>query len=605
MVYILFINNRGFLGISIGYNAYDDLTNRNEIMTETSEFQPIARRWRVQPKIPRDVDAALSDFSPLMRQLLYNRGFMDSGSAAGFIAGTVNFPTKPNLLKSMEVAVQRLHDAVINSERIAVYGDYDADGVTATALMMGFLSKLGVTPRIYIPNRYDEGYGLNEEAIQVLAEEGTDLVITVDCGVRSLREAALAVELGMAMIITDHHQPGKDLPMAVAVINPKQPGDTYPEKNLAGVGLAFKFAQAYLETYPKKGVDPEEWLDLVAIGTVADLAPLVGENRVLVKAGLERIRRAPRQGLFALGQVAGLNLPACDAATIGFSIGPRLNAAGRMETAMTAFELLTAQDYQRAGELAQILDSQNNQRQEETYQIRELAAAQVLGKDPDALLFFAADPSFSEGVVGLAASRLTEVYYRPAIIAHQGEAHTVASCRSIPEFHITQALDECADLLVRHGGHSAAAGFTVRNQDVPDLIERLTAIAARELAQVTLLPVIDIDREIRLEKLNGRYIAGIIADLHQLEPTGRGNPEPVFASRDVTVRQARAVGREGKHLKLTLQAGPSIFDAIAFQQGYWVGEMPERIDIAYRFEENSYMGRVNLQLNVKDIRKAE
>jgi len=605
MVYILFINNRGFLGISIGYNAYDDLTNRNEIMTETSEFQPIARRWRVQPKIPRDVDAALSDFSPLMRQLLYNRGFMDSGSAAGFIAGTVNFPTKPNLLKSMEVAVQRLHDAVINSERIAVYGDYDADGVTATALMMGFLSKLGVTPRIYIPNRYDEGYGLNEEAIQVLAEEGTDLVITVDCGVRSLREAALAVELGMAMIITDHHQPGKDLPMAVAVINPKQPGDTYPEKNLAGVGLAFKFAQAYLETYPKKGVDPEEWLDLVAIGTVADLAPLVGENRVLVKAGLERIRRAPRQGLFALGQVAGLNLPACDAATIGFSIGPRLNAAGRMETAMTAFELLTAQDYQRAGELAQILDSQNNQRQEETYQIRELAAAQVLGKDPDALLFFAADPSFSEGVVGLAASRLTEVYYRPAIIAHQGEAHTVASCRSIPEFHITQALDECADLLVRHGGHSAAAGFTVRNQDVPDLIERLTEIAARELAQVTLLPVIDIDREIRLEKLNGRYIAGIIADLHQLEPTGRGNPEPVFASRDVTVRQARAVGREGKHLKLTLQAGPSIFDAIAFQQGYWVGEMPERIDIAYRFEENSYMGRVNLQLNVKDIRKAE
>ena len=602
MVYILFINNREFLGISIGYNAYDDLTNRNEIMTETSEFQPIARRWRVQPKIPRDVDAALSDFSPLMRQLLYNRGFMDSGSAAGFIAGTVNFPTKPNLLKSMEVAVQRLHDAVINSERIAVYGDYDADGVTATALMMGFLSKLGVTPRIYIPNRYDEGYGLNEEAIHVLAEEGTDLVITVDCGVRSLREAALAVELGMAMIITDHHQPGKDLPMAVAVINPKQPGDTYPEKNLAGVGLAFKFAQAYLETYPKKGVDPEEWLDLVAIGTVADLAPLVGENRVLVKAGLERIRRAPRQGLFALGQVAGLNLPACDAATIGFSIGPRLNAAGRMETAMTAFELLTAQDYQRAGELAQILDSQNNQRQEETYQIRELAAAQVLGKDPDALLFFAADPSFSEGVVGLAASRLTEVYYRPAIIAHQGEAHTVASCRSIPEFHITQALDECADLLVRHGGHSAAAGFTVRNQDVPDLIERLTAIAARELAQVTLLPVIDIDREIRLEKLNGRYIAGIIADLHQLEPTGRGNPEPVFASRDVTVRQARAVGREGKHLKLTLQAGPSIFDAIAFQQGYWVGEMPERIDIAYRFEENRYMGRVNLQLNVKDIK---
>ena len=573
-------------------------------MTENHVPTPIAKRWRVQPKIPRDIDIALRDFSPFMRQLLYNRGFLDAEMASSFIAGVVNFPTDPFLMKDMDAAVARLHTAISSNEHIAIYGDYDADGVTASALMADFITAVGVTPRIYIPNRYDEGYGLNEEAMQALAAEGVDLVITVDCGIRSIDEVALAVHLGMDVIITDHHQPSKDLPPAVAVINPRQPGDTYPEKNLAGVGLAYKLALAYLETHPQPGVDPADWLDLVAIGTVADLAPLTGENRSLVKRGLARIRHHPRMGLFALAQVGGLKLETCDATTIGFGLGPRLNAAGRMDTAMSAYELLVTQDQQRAGELAQILESQNSQRQEETHLIRELAAARVLDQDPDALLFFAADPDFSEGVVGLAASRLTETYYRPAIIAHQGEEFTVASCRSIPEFHITQALDECAHLLVRHGGHAAAAGFTVSNQNMLDLIDQLNAIAERELAEVPLLPVIDIDREIRLDKLNPRYIAGIFNDLHQLEPTGRENPEPVFASYGVTVRYARPVGREAAHLKLTLQAGNLTYDAIAFQQGHWAAEMPEQIDIAYRFEENTYMGRVNLQLNIKDIRLA-
>jgi single-stranded-DNA-specific exonuclease len=548
---------------------------------------------------------ALRDFSPFMRQLLYNRGLFDPAAAAGFVAGTTHFPTDPFLLKDMAAAVARVHAAVMNGEHIAVYGDYDADGVTATALMAEFLMKLGVEPRVYIPNRYDEGYGLNDDALQALAAEGINLVITVDCGVRSLSEIALAVELGMDLIITDHHAPGAVLPLAAAVINSKQPGDAYPDKHLAGVGLAYKLAQAYLSTYHQPGVNPAEWLDLVAIGTVADLAPLTGENRLLVKGGIERIRRQNRPGLLALAGVAGIDLRVCDSSTIGFGLGPRLNAAGRIDTAMNAFELLTATDYQRAGELAQLLDSQNSQRQAETHEIREQAAARVLEQDPDALLFFAADPAFSPGVVGLAASRLAEAFYRPAIVAHQGENFTVGSCRSIPEFHITQALDECAELLVRHGGHAAAAGFTVHNERVPELVEQLMAIAARELAEVPLEPVIDIDREIKLEKLNPGFVAGIFNDLHLLEPTGRGNPEPVFASYNVAVRHARTVGMEGKHLKLTLQAGKSIYDAIAFQQGHWLADMPERIDIAYRFEENSYMGRVTTQLNVKDIRVAE
>ena len=574
-------------------------------MTDLPNHTPLPRRWRIQPIVPRDIDVALGEFNALMRQLLYNRGLNDPVSASDFLAGEVAYSTDPFLLKDMAAAVDRLHAAIRRDEAIVVYGDYDADGVTASALMYEFLTALGAAPRIYIPNRFDEGYGLNEEAIRQLAGEGVDLLITVDCGARAVHEVSLAVELGMDVIITDHHAPGEHLPPAAALINPKQPGDAYPDRYLAGVGLAYKLTQAYLETYPQVGIDPAEWLDLVAIGTVADLAPLQGENRMLVRDGLKRLRRRTRPGLVALAGAAGLNLANCNTGMIGFGLGPRLNAAGRIDTAMTAFELLTTRDYQRAGELAQILDDQNSQRQDETQQIRELAAAQVLERDPDVLLFFAADPAFNPGVVGLAASRLAEAYYRPAIIAHQGEEFTVGSCRSIEEFHITKALDECSHLLVRHGGHAAAAGFTARNELVPELVLQLTAIAARELAGVALTPVINIDREIRLEKLNGRYISGIFNDLHQLEPTGRGNPEPVFASYDLTVRHARPVGKGNAHLKLTLQAGNALYDAIAFQQGDWFAEMPDRVDIAYRFEENNYMGRVNLQLNIKDLRPAE
>lgn len=574
-------------------------------MTDLPNHTPLPRRWRVQPIIPRDIDVALGDFPALMRQLLYNRGFKSPESAATFLACEVPYPTDPFLLKDMAAAVDRLHSALTTGERIAIYGDYDADGVTASALMHEFLTALGADPRIYIPNRFDEGYGLNEEAIQQLAAEGVDLVITVDCGARAVREVSLAVELGMDVIITDHHAPGEDLPPAAALINPKQPEDAYLDKNLSGVGLAYKLTQAYVQTYPQAGVDPADWLDLVAIGTVADLTLLQGENRMLVREGLAHICRGTRPGLVALAGAAGLNLADCNTGMIGFGLGPRLNAAGRINTAMTAFELLTTQDYQRAGVLAQKLDDQNSQRQEETQQIRELAAARVLEGDPDALLFFAADPAFNPGVVGLAASRLSEAYYRPAIIGHQGEEFTVASCRSIEGFHITRALDECKPLLVRHGGHAAAAGFTARNELVPELIQQLTAIADRELAGEVLTPVINIDRQIRLDKLNGRYISGIFNDLHQLEPTGRGNPEPVFASYDLTVRHARPVGKENAHLKLTLQAGNALYDAIAFQQGHWFADMPDWVDIAYCFEENNYMGRVNLQLNIKDLRPAE
>ena len=574
-------------------------------MASSTEPRPLPKRWQVHHLIPNDIYRELDDFSPLMRQLLYNRGFEERESAAAFIEGVVKFPTDPFLMKGIQEAVTRLHTAVTGGEKIAIYGDYDADGVTSTALLVEFLAALGVTARAYIPDRYDEGYGLNDDAVRLLAGEGIGLVITVDCGVRGISEITLANELGMDVIVSDHHHPGPELPPAAAVIDPKQEGDAYPEKYLAGVGLAYKLAQAYLSRYPQDGVDADDWLDLVAIGTVVDLAPLKGENRLLVKAGLGRLRTKPRQGIYSLAQVAGIDLKKCNSSNLGFGIGPRLNAAGRLESALTAFELLTTKDLFKAGHLAQQLDTYNSERQDMTTEIREKAVVAVLEEDPEAFLFFASDPGFSEGVVGLAASRLVESYYRPSIVGHLGEEFTVASCRSIPEFHITHALDECADLLVRHGGHAAAAGFTVRNADKDALVARLREIAERQLGGQELLPELDIDREIKLDKLEPRYIPGILENLHQLEPTGRGNPEPVFASFGVGVKSARVVGREGQHLKLTLQAGRNFYDGIAFRQGYWMADMPEQVDIAYRLEVNEFNGRSTLQLNIKDIKAVE
>ncbi len=568
---------------------------------EYTAAQPSSKRWIISPLIPDSVKEALKDFSPLLRQLLYNRGITDPKSAHAFMEHRSADPTDPFLIKDMPKAVEILHTALQTSLPIAIYGDYDADGVTSSALLYEFFIKMGASPRVYIPNRFDEGYGLNLDAVQQLADEDIRLLITVDCGIRSVAEVALAKKLGMQVILSDHHLPGEILPPADAIINTRQPGDPYPYKHLAGVGLAFKLAQGYLARYPHPDVQAEDWLDLVAIGTVADLAPLTGENRSLAAAGIEKIQHTQRQGLFSLAGAAGIRLEKVNAGTIGFGIGPRLNAAGRLDTAMAAFELLTATDIFQAGVLAQQLDNQNTERKDVMHQIQTLAIESALKADPDIPIIFAASPEFNEGVVGLAASRITEALYKPAIIGHQDENCVVASCRSIPELDITQALDHCADLLVRHGGHSMAAGLTVTNDNLPLLLDRLNAYAREKLEGMELAPVLGIDREIALEKIRSEHVPGILEDVDQLEPTGRENPEAVFCSRNLRVVRARAVG-DGQHLKLTLRAGSSDYDAIAFRQGHWLENMPDMVDIAYTFEVNSYMGRQTLQLNIKDIK---
>lgn len=556
---------------------------------------PAYRRWQIAPALPAEANIALVEYPYPIRQILYNRGCLDADSAERYLrAQPVMYD--PFQMIGMEDAVARILSAISMGEEIVVYGDYDVDGVTATALLVQVLQQMGGKARAYIPNRFDEGYGLNNEALDVLAQEQVRLVITVDCGIRSPVEAEHARSCGMDMIITDHHHPKDEIPNAWAVICPRQEGDPYPDKNLAGVGLAFKLAQALLLRHPVEGVSAEDWLDLVALGTVADLVPLVGENRGLVRAGLRILRMGRRQGVLSLAQAAGLNPERLTAGDISFGLAPRLNAAGRLESALAAFAMLMSTDPMEAGPLAQKLDDQNRQRQKITQEI-QLAAELMAAEEVSPHLIFAVHPEFNSGVVGLAASRLVEAYYRPAIVGQIGEETTRASCRSIPIFHITKALDECADLLVRHGGHAMAAGFTVSNHQLEELRVRLQAIAERELADQELVPSLRADIELPLSEIR----PSLLPYLDQLQPTGTNNPEAVFVARNLWVTNSRTVGAEKKHLKLTVTDGSITYDAIAFRQGHWQDQMPESVDLMFTFEKNNFQGREYLQLNVKDI----
>jgi single-stranded-DNA-specific exonuclease len=562
-----------------------------------------SKRWQIETRLTPEADEELKAFPAIIRQLLFNRGYGTDESARRFLkASAATDPTSsPWQLTGMKKLIARLETAILGHEPIVIYGDYDVDGVTATALLVQVLGSLGANVREYIPNRFDEGYGLNIDALENLEAEGCRIVITVDCGIRSVEEAEHARQLNLDLVISDHHHPGDKLPPAYAIINPKQPGDEYPDKDLAGVGVAFKIAEALVEHFPGTGINTEDYLDLVALGTVADLAPLVGENRFLVRRGLRQLRQTKKQGLFSLAAVAGLDIQKINATNIGFSLGPRLNAAGRLDSALAAYKLLCTQDNIEAGLLAQKLDVQNRERQQVTRSMQAQAEQMVMGETPDAKILFAVDPGFNPGVVGLAASRLSEMFYRPAIVASRGETTTRGSCRSIPEFHITEALDKCADLLVRYGGHAAAAGFTVENSNLAKLRERLQSIAEQELAGLDLRPLLCADVEVSLSELNQK----LLEHLTWFEPTGYGNPEPVFVTRGVRVISSRTVGTDGKHLKLSLSDGFSNFDAIGFRLGDLLPGITKYVDVLFTFELNEFNGRKNLQLNIRDIKPAD
>lgn len=574
-----------------------------------------SKRWILAPEAPAGHFARLSHVAPLIVQLLWNRGIDQPAAVDAFLKGETRLDN-PFRIKGMNEAVERIRRAVRQGERIAVYGDFDADGVTATALMVQTLSALGAFVRPYIPHRVDEGYGLNNNALAELAREGQRLIITVDCGIRSVDEVAFANRLGLDVIVTDHHSIGPELPPALAAINPKRPDCPYPFKGLAGVGLAFKLAQALLRAHRQtpihnsQAVDLQEddLLDLVALGTVADLAPLLEENRTLVQRGLALLNRTARPGLQAMMGVAGTAPGQVTSTAIGFALGPRLNAAGRLDSAMLSYDLLLTDDVFKASQLAAQLNALNARRQQVTAEAFEQAKAQVEADDADSYLCVAASQHFLSGIVGLVAGRLVEQYYRPSVVIELGPQQSRGSARSIDEFDITAALDQCAraGLLVRHGGHAAAAGLTVENRKLPALTAQLRTIAAAALADKDLRPPLLIDQEIAL----GDVDYATLGLLQEIEPTGYANPQPRLLSRGLLVRDARRVGADGAHLKLAVsdpKAGPRsnvVYDAIAFRQGHWFDRLPRAVDLVYALEENVWNGNRRLQLVVEDLQPA-
>ncbi|MBN1261242.1 MAG: single-stranded-DNA-specific exonuclease RecJ [Anaerolineae bacterium] len=566
------------------------------------------KQWRVVPRAPQALFERYASFHPLVVQVLFNRGLTTVGEIQSFLDRTVS-NDNPFDLQGMVEAVALIRNAIVGRQTIAVYGDYDVDGITATAIMTQTLESLGCAVLPYIPDRVEEGYGLNPEALQTLAEQDVRLLITVDCGTRSLDEIALARQLGMTVVITDHHHVGQVLPNANAVLNPRRADCVYPFKDLSGAGVAFKLAQALLRVNAQVPLPTTQFelaeetlLDLVALGTVADMVPLLGENHVLVQAGLEILNAALRPGLAALMQLKGIDPGKVQASTISFVLAPRLNAAGRVGEASTAYRLLVAPDLSTALPLARELESLNRERQELTTFVQEKARAMVLDMENEAPLLFAASSDFPAGIIGLAAGRLCEEFYRPVVVIEEGTPYSKGSARSIPEFHITEALDSMSDLFVRYGGHAAAAGFTIHTGRLLELQERLLVLAREQLVDVSLTPSLQVDAEVPLHELSwDTYRA-----MERLAPFGYGNPHPLLMSRGARVADPKAVGLDGRHLRFyVLDERGTRWSAIAFRQGDWIERLPDTVDLAYHLVRNDWNGRSYLQLKVQDIHPAQ
>ncbi|MCL5999759.1 MAG: single-stranded-DNA-specific exonuclease RecJ [Chloroflexi bacterium] len=596
--------------------------------------------WVVVPNAPKDFFAALNGVHPLAAQVLWARGLRDVDGVQAFLADDP-CEVDPLGLRDMPLAVERIVRAIGSGETIAIYGDYDCDGVTACALLQEVLAALGANCCIYIPDRFEEGYGLNAGALDKLKADGVGLAITVDCGARAIAEAQHARDIGLDLIVTDHHELGGGVPGAYAVINPKRADCPYPFKQLAGVGVAYRLAQCLLRAAPRSvtrsGAGGEEMsdaeyeqslLDLVAVGTVADVVPLLGENRWLVREGLRRINTQPRLGMRFLARAARVSQGAITAQTIGFTLAPRLNAAGRLDTARNAFDLLTATDESTASELALKLDARNTQRQKVTAEAVHLAEQAARdGGAPDggapgqmpALLFAVLedqnedhDTRFS-GVIGLAAARMVERHYRPAVVVavHEGQAR--GSCRSVNGFNITAVLDRCGDLLGRYGGHAAAAGFSTSAASLALLQQRLLDIATVEQPSGGWTRVIQADAEVNLYKLNWQSYE----QLAQLEPHGQGNPRPVFVARGAVVHSVKRMGKvqgpsagqpsasQPPHMQLRLKdARGGTWEAVGWRMGERAAELSAgaKIDLAFQLDVNEWNGERRLQLTILDFR---
>lgn len=552
------------------------------------------QKWKLKEEAGTGGDPGLSACvpAPLVR-VLAARGFETERQLRLFLNPPHRLPYCPMRLSGMEAALCRLRQAT----RVGIVGDFDVDGITGTAILVEGLADFGIEAIPYLPHRVAEGHGLSEEAVQFLAGRDVELILTVDCGVSSVREVELAGSLGIDVIITDHHVPPATLPEAVAIVNTAVPGSEYPFPHLCGAGLAFKLVQGLYQLMGRPL--PRRLLELAALGTIADMVPLLDENRYLVKEGLVELAQTRRPGLTALYRLARLEDKPITAEAVAFQIAPRLNAAGRMGHAMDSLKLLTTGDSGEADTLAAKLEGQNRERQQLTRQAFNSARARVENLADIPPFILVEDPAITPGIAGLVAGQLARTYMRPAAALAQVDGNTLmASGRSIPEFNLVRAFDACADLFVRHGGHAQAAGFTIRPENVGDLEERLSGLARATLGRQEVEPVLDIDAEVSLADLTPRFLE----TLAELEPFGVGNPRPLFLSRNLLVAKKWPMGNAAQHLKLLVNDGRQQFPALIFNRAHeWIEET-NSVDLVFTVSEDTWQGKPQVSLMVEDFR---
>ena len=567
-----------------------------------------SKRWIVrQPDINRAAELANAlGVSPIVAGLLVARGYQDLGSARAFLNPNLDQLHDPFLMLGMSDAVKRLLQAIDNQEPILIYGDYDVDGTTGTAVLLRALRMLGATAGYHVPHRFTEGYGIQQAGLEKAVRDGYKLVVSVDCGIRAHEPLHWARANGLDIIITDHHLPDEDegSPPALAVLNPNQHGCDYPDKNLAGVGVAFKLIHALFRERGREAQVPG-FLKMVAIGTVADVAKLLGENRAIVALGLADLPRAVNPGLRALIEIAGCGddgeMTAYD---LGFRIGPRINAAGRMDAARAVIELFEAKEKSEARRLAEHLDTRNTERKEAQREIFNRAIEEFESGAERAAQTHAAviaGDGWHRGVIGLAASKIAERLHRPCVVISLDGDVGHGSARSIEAYHLFDGLTVCRDLLDKFGGHSHAAGLAIRREHIPEFRRRLNEHAASCLTEEDLEPVVAIDAEVDPRALGFQ----LSQDLSALEPFGAGNPRPVFATRGFRVLGEPQIIKE-QHLKLRVAGDDNRpIEAIWWRGIEEVGQTPkanDRIDLAYEFEATRWHGDIRLQLNVRDLR---
>lgn len=573
----------------------------------------IERKWVLKtPADPGKVQKLAEEFNmecgKVLAELLVQRGIETLAQFQEFINPSLSNLHDPFLMKDMDKAVERLHQAIIRNEKILIYGDYDVDGTTAVALVYSFVKKFTSNVDFYVPDRYDEGYGVSQKGLDWAYENGFQLIITLDCGIKAIEKTKYAAEKGMDMIICDHHLPEESIPDAVAVLDPKREDCTYPFDDLCGCGVGFKLVQGYSQKYGIEFASLEPLLDLLVVSIASDLVSMTGENRILAYYGLKRLNSSPREGLKSMISISNLEPGHITIDDIIFKIGPKINAAGRIDTGRLAVDLLIEDNSFKAEKIAVEINDNNNERKKIDREITQEALEMVNNGTALSLenVTIVYNPSWNKGVVGIVASRLVEAFYKPTVVLTKSNNFITGSARSIHGFDLYEAIESCADLLENFGGHVYAAGLTLKEENLKEFCERMDKFVAEKLDVEQSVPITEIDLKIDFPVITGQRFPYI---LRKFQPFGPGNSNPVFMTEDVfDIGGGRRVGANRDHLKLDLVQGDKTsypIPAIGFNMSEFYDHLRNGnpVDVCYSIFENYYRGRSSTQLRLKDIRK--